>query len=89
MDVLKIFLLGLLFVYILQVFDLLLQLLTSYISILITKCNVKINELGGDDKVDDNYRVGFHYESACESEFEVDGDYIDKGSKNKKSRGKL
>lgn len=64
------------------------QLLTSYISILITKCNVKINELGGDDKVDDNYRVGFIYENPDE-EYEIDGDYVDKGSKNKKSRGKL
>ena len=62
MDVLKIFLIGFSLYYFIQLADLIMQLLSSYISILITKCNARIIEISGEDKVDDNYRVGFHYE---------------------------
>ena len=62
MDVLKIFLFGFLFIYIVQVSDLILQLFSSYISILITKCNARIVEISGDNIADDECRIGFVYE---------------------------
>ena len=57
------------------------QLLSSYISILITKCNARIIEISGEDKVDDNYRVGFHYEPVEDYYYEEDDEYYDKKSK--------
>ena len=82
MDVLKIFLLGFLFVYAIQFLDLLLQLVSSYISILITKCNAKIVEISGENKVDDNYRIGFQYEPPEDYYYdEDDEEYYDKKSK--------
>lgn len=88
MDVLKIFILGFLFIYAVQILDLIIQITSSYASIIITKCNAKIIEISGEDKVDDANRIGFVYEP-YEDEYEIDGDYIDKVNKNKKSRGKL
>lgn len=81
MDVLKIFLLGFLFVYAIQLLDLLLQLVSSYISILITKCNARIIEISGEDNVDDNYRIGFHYEPVEDYYYDEDDEYYDKKSK--------
>lgn len=60
MNELKIFLLGFLFIYIVQIFDIILNLINSYSSILVTRCQVKINELSGEEKVDDGNRIGFH-----------------------------
>lgn len=78
MNELKYFLLGAVFLYILQIFDIIINLLNSYSAVLVTKCQVKINELGGDieDKYDDPHRIGFHIDS-YEDEYEIDGGYID------------
>lgn len=80
MDVLKVFLMGFSLYYFIQFADLIMQLLSSYISILITKCNARIIEISGEDKVDDNYRIGFHYEPV-EDYYEEDDGYYDKKSK--------
>lgn len=85
MNELRLFILGFVFYYIINIAEILLQLITSYISIFISKCNVRINELGNADEVDDDYRIGFRCESE-EDEYELGGDYVDKS--NKKSKGK-
>lgn len=78
MDALKYFILGFIFVYVIQILDLLIQLLSGYISILITKCNVIINELSeGQVEQPDPYCIGFQVNSH-EEEYEIDGDYVDK-----------
>lgn len=78
MNELKYFILGFIFIYFVQLLDIAMQILSAYSSVIITKCQVKINELGGDieDKYDDPHRIGFHIDS-CEDEYEIDGDYID------------
>lgn len=45
-------------------------------------------EISGEDVIDDDYRVGFHYDDYEEDDFyEIDGDYIDL-STNKKTKGR-
>ena len=86
MNELKLFLLGFLFIYIVQTFDILFQLLTSFISIYISKCNVIINELGASNgEYDDNYRIGFQIPDNMDEKFD---DYEDSAKIKKKSRGK-
>ena len=80
MNELKYFILGFVFFYILQIFDVIMNLINSYSAILVTKCQVKINELGGGEEAQDPYCVGFRYEPQ-EEEYEIDGDYIDKAKK--------
>lgn len=84
MDVLKIFLMGFSLYYFIQLFDILLNIINSYASIIITKCNVKITELSEYmDKQDDGYRIGFQYEPVEDIYYEdEDDDYIDR-KKNK------
>lgn len=72
MDVLKIFLFGFLFIYIVQVSDLILQLFSSYISILITKCNARITEISGENIADDECRIGFIYEQLEDEDYYED-----------------
>ena len=78
MNELKYFILGFLFIYAVQILDEIMQVIGSYFSIIVSKCNVKINELGenAEEQYDDSYRIGFHVES-MDDEFELDGDYID------------
>ncbi len=78
MNELKYFIFGFLALYVIQIFDIIMNIINSYSAILVTKCQVKINELGGDieDKYDDPHRIGFHIDS-CEDEYEIDGSYID------------
>lgn len=78
MNALKYFIFGFLAWYVIQVFDIIMNIINSYSAILVTECQVKINELGGDveDKYDDPHRIGFHIDS-YENEHEIDGDYID------------
>lgn len=78
MDGLKYFIFGFLAWYAIQIFDIIINLINSCSAILVAKCQVKINELGGDieDKYDDPHRIGFHIGS-CEDEYEIDGSYID------------
>ena len=74
----KLFILGFIFIYFVQLLDIAMQILSAYSSVIITKYQVKINELGGniEDKYDDSHRIGFHIDS-YEDEYEIDGDYID------------
>lgn len=86
MNELKIFLFGFALYYIISIADLLFQLLTSFVSIYISKCNVIINELSASNgEYDDNYRIGFQIPDNMDGEFD---DYEDNVNKKKKSRGK-
>ncbi len=76
MNELKYFILGFLAWYGIQIFDIIMNILNSYSAILITKCQVKINELGGEEDIGDPYAVGFQYYPE-EEDYELDGDYID------------
>lgn len=78
MNALKYFIFGFLAWYVIQIFDITINLLNSYSAILVTKCQAKINELGGDieGKYDDPHRIGFHIDS-YDDEYEIDDDYID------------
>ena len=83
MNELKYFTLGFVFFYILQVFDVIMNLINSYSAILVTKCQVKINELGGGEPIEDPYCIGFQAPSQYEDNdgYEIEGDYIDKARK--------
>ena len=75
MDGLKYFILGFVAVYGIQIFDILLNILNSYSAILITKCQVKINELGGGEETGDPYAIGF--QCYDQEDYESEGDYVD------------
>lgn len=79
MNVLKIFLFGFSLYYIITIADMIIQLLSSHVSILITKCNVRIAELAGDEnQQDDPYRIGFQYEPIEDIYYDEDDYYEDK-----------
>lgn len=72
MSGLKYFLLGFIFVYAIQFFDIAMNVINSYSAILVTECQLKINKMGGDGE-EDTYNIGFQ----CSSEDEFDEEYID------------
>ena len=80
MNELKYFVLGFLAWYGIQIIDVIMSIINSHSAILVTKCQVKINELGGGEEAQDPYCVGFRYEPQ-EEEYEIEGDYIDKAKK--------
>lgn len=72
MSTLKIFILGFLFMYVMQVLDILLQLFSSYISVLITKCNARISDISEGEIEDDECRIGFIYEQLEDEDYYED-----------------
>jgi hypothetical protein len=51
LDDIKIFLFGIIFIYVMQILDLLIQVATSYMSVILTRHQVKIQELVGEKEI--------------------------------------
>lgn len=51
------------------------NIINSYSAIIVTKCQVKIDEMNGDKEISDPYCVGFQYYGE-EGDYDVD-DYIE------------
>lgn len=82
MNGLKYFSLGFLFMYVIQIFDIIMNIINSRSAVFVTKCQAEINRLGGGEEIQDPYCIGFQAPSS--DEYEIDGDYYDKANKNKK-----
>lgn len=78
MDALKYFIIGFLFIYAIQILDIIMQLIGAYASVIATKYQVKIEKLGGGDYEVKEPLFGFQYEPYEEDDEELAGDYVDK-----------
>ncbi len=66
------FILGILFIYIMSILDFVIQLISSYINVIISRNNKIINDMYAEQQDDDSPRIGFKYQEPVEYEYYED-----------------
>lgn len=75
MDEIKMFLLGFLLVYIIQCLDYIIQVIGSYVSLIVSKNQKKINDMFGEDG-EQPQTIGFQYIPNITEEY-YDDEWVD------------
>lgn len=78
MTELRYFIIGILFIYLVQILDIIMQIIGIYAGVIATKLQVKIDKLGGGEYEVKEPLFGFRYEPYEDEDCELDGDYVDK-----------